>query len=111
MSLRIDNYTPNQHAVLTSPDEIFLAIREGLSPFHTVRVEVEVDYEVEFYRYVIWASAWFGHKRIAHYVDVFVPDYRDNPESEQLRVAKEMFFAFRFNITEDIPDNIELGEN
>jgi hypothetical protein len=90
---------------------VYDAIREGLYPFKPRTINLYMEYDIDFWRYVFFAEVWFPDRQLRCRADIYVPDLETDLMAGARRIANEMFRGFRYRQTYPIPDHIVLGEN
>lgn len=90
---------------------IFDATRAGLWPFRPRMIEVWMEFDIDFNRYVIFVEARFGDERIAKRKTIDAFDLADDIDGSILKVSQQFFEAFRNRGDYPIPAKITLGEN
>ena len=90
---------------------VWEAVREGIAPFRPRSIRVFVEYDIDFYRYVLFVEAWFPDYQLRGRADIDVPDLDRDPDLAAFNAAKELFKQFRFREAYPCGPNVELGEN
>lgn len=111
MSLRTTNQF-GLHSLSPWDKSLTKAVVEGLYPFKPKTVETYVEFDIDFNRYRIHATAVFnnGFRITGAVCPVNRCDLLDYPEVVESAVAEALFASFRYGPRYLAPDNIVLGE-
>lgn len=101
------------HGALAPGPVVAQGVADGLVPFQPRKIELYMDYDIDYNQYRIHATAIFqGGFRLTHSVQNVERDFLLNcPEMIAEEIGNTFFLAFRHRESCQPPTNIVLGEN